>query len=151
MHTVERFIILLYDRTITCTDIDKSHENVCKEAKCKANPIYQGSSGTACEESDLPRRSHTWPVIASRYRIAFANLDEASKACCELVSCKRKNGCVKGCKCKKAALQLNAQHYMHVKQNAVHKIDTLCTVQLSSLLCVINCKQPHSDDIIMMS
>ena len=54
-------------------------ENASKEAKCKADPTYQGSSGTACEESDLPRRSHTGPVIASSYRIAFANQLEMEK------------------------------------------------------------------------
>ena len=31
-------------------------------------------------------------------------------------------------------LHLIAQYYMHVKGNTVHKTDTLCTVQLSSLL-----------------
>ena len=39
----------------------------------EADPTYQGSSGTACEESNLPRRSHMGTVIASSSRIAFAN------------------------------------------------------------------------------
>ena len=66
------------------------------------------------------------PVIASSYHIAFANklgmhknkdglyepnwtsLLAASKACCERVSFKRMKGCVKGFKCKKAALECTA-------------------------------------------
>ena len=101
-------------------------ENVCKEPTCEADPTYQGGSGRAWEESDLPRTSHMGPVIASSYRIAFANqlrmdktrmiciywyepnwvtLPEASKVCCGLISCKCKKGCVKGCKCKKVAFE----------------------------------------------
>ena len=54
-------------------------ENASKEGKCKADPTYNGSSGTACEESGLPRRSHMGSVITSSSCIAFANQLEMEK------------------------------------------------------------------------
>ena len=50
-------------------------ENICEEAKCETDPtyMYQGSSGTVCEDSDLPKMLHIGPVIATSYHIAFVN------------------------------------------------------------------------------
>ena len=117
-------------------------ENVYKEAKCEPDTTTKAAL-----------EHHMSPVIASSYRTAFANqlgmeknkdgqyepnwttIPEASKACCELVSCKCKNAVWRVANAKR--LHLKAQHYMHdMKGNAHHKIDTLCIVQLSSFLYV---------------
>ena len=31
LHTIERFVILVYDRTSTCTDIDKAHKKLAEK------------------------------------------------------------------------------------------------------------------------
>ena len=56
MHIIERFVILLYDRTATCTDIDKAR---CKlfANKSEADSTNQGST-TTFEESSLSGWSH---------------------------------------------------------------------------------------------
>ena len=42
------------------------------------------------------------------YEPHWTKLPKAAQTCYELVSCKCKKGCVKGCKCKKAALECTA-------------------------------------------
>jgi hypothetical protein len=42
------------------------------------------------------------------YKPYWTTLPEASKGCCELISCKCKKGCVGRCKCKNAALECTA-------------------------------------------
>lgn len=48
-------------------------KTLCKEDQCEADPAYQGSSGTACKESNLPGWSHIGSVTASNSCNAFAN------------------------------------------------------------------------------
>ena len=57
----------------------------------------------------LPATSWGW--IKGRegvYKPQWTSLPEAAHSCCEPLSCKCKKGCVKHCKCKKAALDCTA-------------------------------------------
>jgi len=53
MHTIERFIILLYDRTSTATDIDKAHHKLLAK-KRPADPSDKCSPGAAYLTSSIP-------------------------------------------------------------------------------------------------
>lgn len=59
MNTIERYSMTGPAHAQTLTGPVK---NVCKEDQCEADPTYQGSFGTAGEESNLPRRSRVGPV-----------------------------------------------------------------------------------------
>ena len=127
MLTVERFVILLYDRTSTCTDINKARQKVF----AKRNNIKRIPPTRAALEQHVKRATyqggHVWgqslqttPVLPSPtnwgwtrtddglYEPNWTILPEASQVCYELVSCKCKKGCVGQCKCKKAALECTA-------------------------------------------
>ena len=56
MQSIERFVILLYDRTSTCTDINKARKKLHKEEQCASDTTNQGSSGGTCQEGSLPGR-----------------------------------------------------------------------------------------------
>ena len=127
MHAIERFIILLYDRTSQCTDIDKARRKMfVKKPNVKQIPptkaaleqhvmraTYQGGHvwGKSLLVAPVLPSPTSWGWIKTDdglYEPNWTTLPEASKACCELVSCKYKKGCVKRCRCKKAALQCTA-------------------------------------------
>ena len=59
MHTIERLIILLYDRTSPATDIDRqgTSQTICKEKQHPADPTDKGSPGTARPTSSIPGRA----------------------------------------------------------------------------------------------
>ena len=131
MHTIERFVILLYDRTSTCTDIDKAWRKMfAKKTNVKQIPptkaaleqhvkraTYQGGhvwgqSLLVAPALPLPLPLPTsWGLtktVNGLYEPNWTTLPETSKVCCELVSCKCKKGCVKRCRYKKAALHCTA-------------------------------------------
>ena len=84
MHVIERFVILLYDRTSKCKDVNK--------ARTRARAPSTNRLGL--------HRSDDGP-----YTPLWTTLPEASKTCYELVSCGCKKGYRNRCKCKKASLQ----------------------------------------------
>ena len=109
MHTIERFVILLYDRTSTCTDIDKARRKLF----AKKNSVRQIPPTRAALEQHVKRATyqggHIWgqlllatPVLPfptswgwvktedGLYEPNWTTLPEASKVCYELVSCKCK-------------------------------------------------------------
>ena len=147
MRIIERFGILLYDRTSKCTDIDKARRklfarknNVQLIPPTKAaleehvkRAVYQGGQvwgqillpapelppptnwgwsrtgeGQYTPYSDF--RFRFISIVARGLKITRTStrLPEAAHSCIELVSCKCKKGCVRLCKCKKAALQCTA-------------------------------------------
>ena len=127
MRTIERFVILMYDRTSTCTDIDKAQRKLfAKKTNVKQIPstraaleqhvlrtTYQGGHvwGQALLATPALPSPTSWGWVKTEdglYEPNWTNLPEASKACYELVSCKCKKGCVRRCRCKKAALQCTA-------------------------------------------
>ena len=127
MHTIERFVILLYDRTSTCKEINKPRKkifatknNVQLIPPTKAaleehvkRAAYQGGhvwGQTLLPTPELPPPS-SWGWIKNDegvYEPHWTKLHKATQTCYELVSCKCKKGCVKRCKCKKAALECTA-------------------------------------------
>lgn len=127
MRIIERFVILLYDRTSKCTDIDKARRklfarknNVQLIPPTKAaleehvkRAVYQG--GHVWGQMLLPAPELPPPTNwgwsrteEGQYTPYWTRLPEAAHSCLELVSCKCKKGCVRLCKCKKAALQCTA-------------------------------------------
>ena len=127
MLIIERFVILLYDKTSTCTDIDKARQTLfTKRTNVKAIPptraaleqhvkrtVYQGGYvwGQSLIANPVLPSPTSWGWMKTSDDLYVPNwtiLPEASKACYELVSCKCKKGCVKNCKCKKLALECTA-------------------------------------------
>ena len=113
MHMVERFVILMYDRTSTSTEIDKARRKLfAKKADIKQIPPTK-----AAFEQHMMRAvfqgGHIWGPTSwgwtktedGLYEPIWTTLPEAAQACYELVSCKCKKGCVKCCRCKKAGLE----------------------------------------------
>ena len=127
MHTIERFVILLYDRTSTCKEINKARNKVfAKKNNVQLIPptkaaleehvkraAYQGGhvwGQTLLPTPELPPPS-SWGWIKNDegvYEPHWTKLPKAAHSCYELVSCKCKKRCVKRCNCKKAALECTA-------------------------------------------
>ena len=124
MRIIERFVILLYDRTSKCTDIDKGRRKLFER---KNNVQLIPPTKSALEEhvkTAVYRDGHMWAQILlpapelplptnwgwsrtgqRQYTPYWTRLPEAAHSCIELVSCKCKKGCVRLCKCKKAVIQ----------------------------------------------
>ncbi|KMQ81934.1 hypothetical protein RF55_24731 [Lasius niger] len=120
MHTIERFITLLYDRTSTETNIDKARRKMfAKKSNVQLIPptraalkqhvlraVYQVGHVwvLALVPAPTPPSSTDWGWIKSSgvNEPLWTTLPETSKMCRELVSCK---DCMKRCKCKKAGLE----------------------------------------------
>lgn len=126
MCIIERFVILLYDRTSKCTDIDKARRklfarknNVQLIPPTKAaleehvkRAVYQGGhvwGQILLPAPELPPPTNWgWSMTGGQYTPYWTRLPEAAHTCIELVSCKCQKGCVRRCKCKKAALKCTA-------------------------------------------
>ena len=127
MFVIERFVILLYDRTSICTDINKARQILfARRTNVKAIPptraaleqhvkraVYQGGYvwGQSLVASPVlpPPTSWGWmKAVDNSYEPNWTTLPEASAACNELVACKCKKGCLRNCKCKKLALECTA-------------------------------------------
>ena len=124
MNTIQRFVVLMYDRASQCIEINKARKKIfarCNNVK-RIPPTYdaleqhvkraafQGGFiwiNTLEKQPELPSPCDWgWRKDDSGlYEPHWTNLPDASKACKELISCKCKKGCKKGCKCKKADLQ----------------------------------------------
>ena len=127
MSVIERFVILLYDRTSMCTEIDQARQKLfAKRTNVKQIPptraameqhikraIYQGGYlwGQTLVASPVLPSPTNWGWMKTTdgmFEPYWSTLPEASKVCSELVSCKCKKGCVKNCKCKKMGLECTA-------------------------------------------
>lgn len=123
MCAIERFTILLYDRTSTSTDINKTRKKLfTRTSSVQRIPptldalkqhvkraIYQGCYiwGQTLIPSPVlpPVTSWGWcKVNDGLYVPEWITIPEAAKACDELIRCGCKMGCKKGCKCKKSNL-----------------------------------------------
>ena len=124
MHVIERFVILLYDRTSKCKDVNKARKKLFAKKSSVQNipPTYAAleqhvkrsalQGGHVLGQALIPEpvlppptdwgwhRSDDGP-----YTPLWTTLPEASKTCYELVSCGCKKGCRNRCKCRKASLQ----------------------------------------------
>ena len=120
MATIERFIMLLYDRTSTCTEIDTARRKLF----AKRHNVQSIPSTTASLEEQVKRAVYqggyvlvSTPELPSTckwgwsktsegdYELFWTCLTDEGQSITELVSCKCNKGCVGQCKCKKAQLQ----------------------------------------------
>ena len=127
MQAIERFVILMYDQTSTCTDVNKAR----KKLFAKRSSVQRIPPTRAALEQHVKRAvfqgGHVWgqilvpqPVLPSPsswgwiqtddglYEPHWTTLPEASKTCYKLISCGCKKGCRSRCKCKKASLKCTA-------------------------------------------
>ena len=130
MAAIERFIILLYDRTSTSTEIDHARRkwfvkrhNVQSIPPTKAalkehamRAVYQGGHVwgqmlVSTPELPSPCKWGWSKTSEGHYEPFWTCLPDAGQSSYEIVSCKCKKGCVKKCKCKKAALDCTALCY----------------------------------------
>lgn len=127
MHIIERFVILIYDRTSTCTEVNQARKKLFAKTSCvKRIPptraaleqhvkraVFQGGhvwGQSLVPDPVLPSPS-SWGWIktdAGLYEPHWTTLQEASKTCYELICCGCKKGCRTNCKCKKAGLKCTA-------------------------------------------
>ena len=70
---IERFVILLFDRTSTCTNVNMQDGRSFHEKLAAANPTYPSCSRGACQESSLPGWSHLGEDTATRPCVAITN------------------------------------------------------------------------------
>ena len=123
IHIIARFVILMYDRTSTCHNINKARRKFFSKKNVKNIPptkasheqhiiraTYQGGHvcGLLLLPSPLLPLPTGWSWIKTTEGIFEPNwttLPETSKVCYELISCKCKKGYAGCCKCKKAALK----------------------------------------------
>ena len=124
---LERFTILLYDRTSTMVKIDEARQELFtkKGRAMDALPptkaalvqhikraVYQGGHcwGKTLQVClDLPTPGNWGWVDPSNWKPLWTTLPEASVSSRELLCCGCKKGCTTGrCKCKKAALKCTA-------------------------------------------
>ena len=72
MNTIEKFVILLFDRTSTCTKVDQARRKLFPRNKlCVANRVYP--SRGACQENSLTGWSHVGEDTATRPCVAITN------------------------------------------------------------------------------
>ena len=123
---LERFTILLYDRTSSMMDIDKARQLLFtkKGQAMDAIPptraalvehikraVYQGGHcwGKMVHVTmGMPSAVDWGWVDPHNWRPMWTTLPEASTAARELIRCGCKKGCTGRCKCKKAALKCTA-------------------------------------------
>ena len=129
MHMVGSFVILVYDRTSTSTEIDKARRKLfAKKADIKQIPptkapleqhvmraVFQGGHiwGQALLASPVLPLPTSWGWTKTEdglYEPVWTTLPEAAQACYELISCK----------CKK--LNLSVQLFLYVRES-VHRSD----------------------------
>ena len=126
MKTLERFVVLLYDRTSDIMSVNDSRKNLftlksrsienilpTQEALRQhiKRAVYQANCwGKALiSEQDLPDPANWgWERIDDGWEPLWTTLPEASRACHELIHCGCKKGCTRQCKCMRAALKCTA-------------------------------------------
>lgn len=126
MHTIEKFVILLYDRTSTGTDIDNArHKLYTKKSIVQLIPdtraalkqyarraIYQSTDirdQGLVPDPTLPSPNDLgWIKTSDMSGTLWTTIPESSKVCQEIVSYKCQKGCIKKCKCMKTSLECAA-------------------------------------------
>ena len=117
---LEKFAILLYDRTSQHENIDvlRLHLFTCSLPPTKGaliqhtrRAVLQGAHvwGQALVATPIVPSPVDWGwTEPSSWKPKWTDLPEASVACRELLCCGCKKGCRGNCKCRKAALQCTA-------------------------------------------
>jgi len=124
MSIIARFVILMYDRTSTCSDINTARKKLFakKGRPLESIPpthhalvqhvrraVYQGALcwGQALHaQPELPCPSEWgWEKTSDgQFKPIWTTLPEAAKICNELIRCGCTKGCTDRCRCKKSAL-----------------------------------------------
>ena len=127
LHTIERFVILVYDRTSTSTEVNKAKKKLfAKTSSVPRIPLTYASLEQHVKRATY-QGGHVWgqalcpdPVLPSPdswgwtktegglFEPYWTTLEEALKTYYELISCGCKKGCKTNCKCKKAGLKCTA-------------------------------------------
>ncbi|KAG7160196.1 hypothetical protein Hamer_G012740 [Homarus americanus] len=124
LSTLERFIVLLYDRTSTCCDVNVLRKKLFSR---KSRSLEHLPPARAALEQHIKRAAYQAGHIWGQASIAFVSLpspcdwgwmksgdeleplwttlSEVSKSCHELISCGCRKHCGGKCRCKKAALK----------------------------------------------
>ena len=69
-HSIERFVILIYDHTST----DSARKRlVCQEMQCSVNPTNEGSFGATYQEGTVPRKPRVGVDSGTKSWVAFFN------------------------------------------------------------------------------
>ncbi len=128
LELLERFVILLYDRTSTEVEVNEARKQLFSQ-KGRAMDGLPPTQAALVEHTKRAayQAGHVWaqmfvtvPNIPSPgewgwlqttdggWEVKWTSLPEASQVCRELVKCGCKKGCRRQCKCVKAALQCTA-------------------------------------------
>uniref|UniRef100_UPI00358E0007 uncharacterized protein n=1 Tax=Myxine glutinosa TaxID=7769 RepID=UPI00358E0007 len=125
--TLERYVVLLYDRTCTCSEVNLARKKLFakKSRSIEAIPPTQAAlvqhvkratyQGGHCWEQSLVPHCYLpspcdwgWVDNDGQFDPLWTTLPEAAKSCYELNCCGCEKGCSGRCKCKKAALKCTA-------------------------------------------
>ena len=128
MDTLERFVVLLYDKTNTGSEVNMVRFDLFARKGRYVNNIPP-TKGTLLQHArraayqaehcwsqaiephiDIPRPAG-WGWVGTdggKWDVVWSNLPEASKVCRELLRCGCTKGCRANCKCVKAALTCTA-------------------------------------------
>lgn len=126
MSTLERFVVLLYDRTSDVIEVNKARNQLfTKKSRTLDNiPPTQAALKQHIKRASYQANCWNQPLIAdpklpspidwgwrkesTEWQPLWTTLQEASQSCYELIHCGCKKGCTGRCKCKKAALKCTA-------------------------------------------
>ena len=127
IHVIERFVILMYDKTSTCTHVNEARKKLFVRTSCVKRILptraaleqhvkqaaFQGGHvwGQALAPDPVLPSPSSWGWIKTNggpYEPHWTTLQEASKTCYELICCGCKKGCQTNCRCKKTGLQCTA-------------------------------------------
>ena len=129
MPLLERFVVLLYDRSSSKTAVNAARKQLFTKKGCSMEYLppteaalsqhvkraaYQ--SGYVWYRSLQPQQELPSPELwgwiredePSEWQPLWTTMPDVTQSCSELVSCKCKKGCTKRCKCVKAALECTA-------------------------------------------
>jgi hypothetical protein len=127
VHVLERFVIIMYDRTSECTVLDTARKELFTK-KCKLleslpptssaflqhvkRSVYQAAL-CWCHCLERAPQQHDpslwgWVKDDSKWSPLWTTLPEVSASCRELIHCSCKKGCTGRCKCVRANLVCTA-------------------------------------------
>ena len=124
MAVIERFVVLLYDRTSNLLDVNQARKELFskKSRSIESIPpskaallqhtkraVFQGAfvwGQSLLKQPVIPPPSEWgWERVGSSWKPKWTTLSQAKDSCYELIHCSCKKGCKGRCKCVKANLE----------------------------------------------